>query len=706
MGPVDSLSSTVNRQSLLFEVGTEEIPARFLPGIVAQVRALTREMLGEFAIEFTDIDCYATPRRIGLTVQGLPERQSARRRTVFGPPRHVAFDDKGEPTKAAIGFANSQGVDVGSLRVERKGKGEYVVAVIEEEGVPVRELLPGMLRRTLLSIHTPKTMRWGDGELRFVRPVHWIVAVLDGEVIDVEIDGLRSGRRTRGHRFLSPGDIEIGSAEEYVDALERGFVIVDQTKRRGMIKDSLERLSRSAGGVVVEDEELLETVTFLVEYPTAFLCSFPEEYLDLPKELLITVMRDHQKYFAVQRSDGALLNRFLVIGDTRPENEDNVRRGAEKVIRARFEDARFYYEDDLKRPLADRVEELRRVVFHEALGTLYDKVQRLLRVATELWERLDPEARGRTSLERVQRAALLSKADLITGVVREFPELQGLMGKHYALRQGEDEEVAEALYEQYLPAHAGGALPGTVTGAVLSISDRLDNIAGFFSIGLKPTGSEDPFALRRQALGVVAVLRERGYALGIEDLVDIAVRQLEVEDPAGLKEEIVGFFLQRLEPLFASEGYSHDTVQAVMERAGRLPLAMVKEIMDAVEGFKREPGYNETLLAFKRVFNILRGLDSIPEGDVNQGLLSHDEERSLYLKAVEVDEDVKEGVERGAYLEALRAISGLGPLINDFFDRVLVMDKDEALRTNRLRLLATVSRVASRLLDLSKLRES
>ncbi|NOZ24558.1 MAG: glycine--tRNA ligase subunit beta [Nitrospirae bacterium] len=692
--------AALNDRSLVFEIGVEEVPARFLPGAIKQMENLCEEMLRGLSVEFSEIHAYATPRRLCLTVKGLPERQSSVREVVFGPPRNVAFDENGAPTKAAVGFARSQGVDVESLRVEKKGKGEYAVAIIEREGRPVRDLLPGILKDIAVSLRFPKSMRWGVGSFRFVRPVHWLLAVMDGEVVPFEMDGLKSGRRTFGHRFLSPGPLDLRSAGEYLRVLEDNFVIADHEKRKSEIREALVKLSTEAGGSVVEDEALLETVTFLVEYPTAVLCRFPEEYLRLPKELLVTVMRDHQKYFALEHESGALLDRFVVIGNTGRENEEAVRSGAEKVIRARFEDARFYYDDDLKRPLGDRLEDLKRVTFQERLGSLYDKVQRVRGVAGRLAE-LVPHAS-----ERIERAALLSKSDLVTGVVREFPELQGLMGKYYALHWGEDPEVAEAIYEQYLPSHAAGELPSTDTGAVLSIADRIDNVVAFFSIGFKPSGSEDPFALRRQALGIISVLINRGFPLGLEDLVQTAIEGLpDIPDTEAVKEEVLGFLIHRLEPLFASEGYAHDTVQAVIERARAIPLSRVKEIMDAVESFKREPGYNETLIALKRVFNILKGRDETLPSEVDESLFRHDAERILFEKAGKTAREVREATERFDYLGALLSIGGLRDAINDFFDNVLVMDSDERVRLNRLSLLAVVNRLASGFVDVGRLQE-
>src|SRR4030066_1729275 len=478
-----------NRHSLLLEIGTEEIPARFLPGTIQSLRDNTSTILNENSIIFSDIKVYATPRRLVLMIIGLPEIQSGRVREVFGPPKKVAFDEKGGPTEAALKFASSQGVHVESLIIKKRDKGEYVVSVVEEKGMHVKNLLPEILKRIVFSIRFPKTMRWGNGSIRFARPIHWILAIFDNDVIPFEVDGIKSDNMTYGHRFLSPAKFQIKGITSFKNLLENNSVIVDQEERKKTILEGIRRLSSSVGGMPVEDEELIETVNFLVEYPSPVLCSFQEYYLELPKELLVTVMKDHQKFFAIEDRQGRLINHFIVISNTRVENEEIVRIGAERVIKARFEDERFYFREDRKKNLNERIGELSKVIFQEKLGSLHKKTKRIVSIAAFLSERLMPLAK-----EKILRAAWLSKTDLLTGIIREFTELQGVMGKYYALHDGEDSEIAMALEEQYLPKHSGGTLPSTEIGAFLSVADKIDNIASFFCLGLIPTGSEDPFA--------------------------------------------------------------------------------------------------------------------------------------------------------------------------------------------------------------------
>jgi glycyl-tRNA synthetase beta chain len=700
---VESNGPSTISSTLLLEIGTEEIPARFLPDTIVQLEELCTQELRNSLIGFDSIRCFATPRRLSLIVKSLPERQESSISKTFGPPVKIAFDDKGNPTGAATGFARAQGVSVESLRVEKKGKGEYLVAVIEKEGRPVIELLPGILKRIIQSIHFPKSMRWGKGSLRFVRPVRWLLAIIDSQVINLELDGIKSSNKTSGHRFLKPGEREVENADEYLDILHELNVVVDQEKRREIIRNSVLKLAEQCGGKPVEDEELLRHVTYLVEYPTSVLCSFSEDYLRLPKELLITVMRDHQKYFAIQNADSNLVNRFVVISNTRKENADAVRKGAEKVIRARFEDARFYYEDDLKKPLDERIDELKGVTFHDRLGSLYDKSERIQRIATGLSQSGYFEIPGLDI--KVQRAAKLSKADLVTGVVKEFPELQGLMGRYYALHYGEDHEVASAIYEHYLPTHAGGDLPSTDTGAVLGIADRIDNIVNFFLLGLKPTGSEDPFALRRQANAIIAILLEKGYRISLGGILDIALREAAIQ-PSGtsaIEEEIHRFFRQRLENVFISEGYRHDTVQAVISRSETLPLAFLRKIMDSLDEFRKNPLFSETMRVLKRVSNILK---ETPRGVVDQALLSTEEEKNLFAETSKVIAEIKDFLESEDITSILHSISRLREPVNTFFDNVLVMDRDRAVRNNRLLLLNTINQIPSAFFDVSKLLET
>lgn len=700
-GPNSELNSSLvsRHSSLLLEIGTEEIPARFLPFGIQKLKENTESILREDYIKFSEIKTSATPRRLAMIANGIPFMQEDRVREVFGPAKKAAFDEKGNPTKAAVGFATSQGVKVESLVVKKRDRGEYVVAVIEEKGIAVKDLLPEVLKKIVLSMHFPKSMRWGNGSLRFVRPIHWVLALFDSKTITFEIDGIKSSNLTRGHRFLSPGAFQITEIPAYINLLENNYVILDHEVRKRLIIDRAKKLSAVVGGKPVEDEELLSTVTHLVEYPVPVIGSFPEEYLKLPEELLITVMKSHQKYFAVEDEDSNLINHFIVISNTREENAEAVRVGAERVIKARFEDAKFYYEDDRKRRLADRIDDLKKVTYQERLGSLYDKVKRIASIADFLGDKLIPLKK-----ERLGRASWLSKTDLITGVVREFPELQGLMGKYYAMHDGEDKEVADALVEQYLPAYSGDRLPETEVGALLSLADKIDNIASFFSIGLTPTGSEDPFALRRQALAVIAIIIERGYSITLKEVVDKAIETLaHLKGSKEGGENILLFFEQRLEPLFLSQGYTLDAIQSIISLSRTVPLKEIKGRLDAIQRFKEDIEYNDFLIAIRRVNNIIPKTE-LPA--LNPGLLSEESEEKLYEKLNVIKSDVEGLLTEHKYYDAVRVLSSLTNAINNFFDNVLVMDDREEVKLNRLALLKGVWTTASSIADFSKLAEN
>ncbi len=689
-------ASSTSTGELILEIGTEEIPARFIPILSGQLEEGFKKRLEDSLITYGSVEVKATPRRLILTVRDVAEKQQGRSSIVFGPPKKVAFSEDGTPTKAAEGFARSQGVDVSQLKVLNKGKGEYVAVEKTEEGKPSREIIPGLLKELILSLRSPKSMRWGNGTLRFVRPIHWIVAVFNGEVMGFEIDGIRSSNRSRGHLFLAPDEFEVSNIDGFYKALEEHFVVFDQERRRSIVSKALEELSGSAGGIPVEDRELLETVVYLVEYPEAVLCSFPEEYLKLPKELLITVMRDHQKYFAIQDDSGELKNSFIVISNTIKENSNAVREGAERVIKARFEDARFYYEDDLKIPLEDRLEELKGIVYQEKLGSLYDKTERIKKISLKLSEKTGADR------EKVKRAALLCKTDLVTGVVGEFPELQGFMGMHYALKAGEDPEVARALLEQYLPSHAGDRVPETLTGSTLSIADRIDNIISFFSIGLKPTGSEDPLGLRRDAISIISILKEKGFDLSISEVIDTALQETSIDTMELDKKEVLVFFNQRLESILSAEGFKHDTIEALSSLTSSLPVKDIINRAQALEEFKTKSHYTDTLTALKRVFNIIK---NHPASEVQESLLEKTEEKELYTASKHLAEKIEMLVKEGRYTEALEGIAELKGPVDRFFDNILVMDRDERIKNNRLNLLSEIKRIVLLLADLSKLKE-
>ena len=694
-------------KKLLFEIGVEEVPARFLPGAMEALAAAAKKCFDEAGVSFSGIETFATPRRIAILVSGLPEVQPDRVREIFGPPQKTAFDKDGNPTTALTGFAASLGVGPEELVAREKSQkqksGLYMAALIREKGNALKDVLPKMLREILLSLSFPKSMRWGDGSLRFVRPIRWITAIFGSDALPFEIDGVRSGDVTGGHRFLSPGFSRMKDAGSYEAHLKTCFVIASPARRREMVLEDLSRLAGSVGGRPVFNQGLLDTVINLVEYPVGMLCEFPREYLDLPEELLVTVMRDHQKYFAVRDESGRLTNYFIVIANTLKENYFVVKAGAERVIRARFEDARFYYQEDRNRSLAERFSELEKVVFHERLGSLADKVTRVRALTAWIAGAVCPESEKTLA----ERAALLSKCDLVTGVVREFPELQGIMGGCYAQNDGEPEEVAQAIIEQYLPRHAGDSLPETCPGTVLALADRLDNIVSFFHLGLAPTGSEDPFALRRQAAACVLVLIERGFELTISGLVGKAAGLLGQN--GDLKTQVISFFESRLPQIFEAKGLvESDITEALMPLAARLPIKELIERGGILRLMRQLPDWGPFLLAIKRVKNILPRdkKQKLPPADL--GLLVEPAEKELAHGLFALEASVREKQKtkipaRNFFESSLREFFAFTTAINAFFDAVLVMDKDPRIRQNRLSLLSGIWDLASEFCDFSKL---
>ncbi len=680
---------------LLLEIGTEEIPARFIPAAIADLRNIATSVLDEYRIGHRDARSYGTPRRLVLIVNAVAPMQSDIVKEVFGPSKKVAFDDQGNATKAVTGFAASLGLSVSDLVVKTKGKGEYMAAVISEKGMETKAVLPGILKKIVLALRFPKSMRWGNRNLLFVRPIHWLVTLYGSETIALDIDGIRSGNLTRGHRFLSPASFQIKDISSFINLLENNFVLLDQKERQEKIRSEIVALAVQSGGQPVLDEELLGLVNYLVEYPVPVLCGFEPDYLKLPKELLVTVMKDHQKYFGIQDDKGNLMNQFIVVSNTLAENGGTVRTGAERVIKARFDDARFYYHEDMKKPLIERVDDLRKVTFHDQLGNLYEKTERIVSMGSFLAEKLIPDL-----TDKVVRAARLSKTDLITGVVREFPELQGIMGKYYAAYDKERDGIPEALEEQYLPKSFGGRMPESDLGALLSLSDKIDNIASFFSIGLMPTGSEDPFALRRQAIGIVTIITDRGYGATFKEIFEKALQNVPVRAAGDIFTEILDFMIQRVEFVMASRGYAQDIVKSVVPLMPSCPLKTIASRIAAIQSFKQAEIFASFLLAMKRVNNIIPKTGLPP---LREDLLMQEEERALYGALVLLREKIAPLLAQENYLDGLMKLSEITQAINNFFDKILVMDKREDIKSNRLTLLKEIWTTASLFADFSKL---
>lgn len=692
------MQETGDKASFLLEIGTEDLPARFLQPAVKQLRENTETILKEYNIGFSDVNTYCTPRRLTVIVEGVPFMQEDRLKEVFGPPKRAAFNKDGNPTKAAIGFAQSHGINVNDLLIKKRDKGEYVIAVIHEKGLSVKDMLPDVLTKIIFSLHFTKSMRWGNSTIRFLRPIRWLMAIFNTEPVNFEIDGIKSSNITRGHRFLSPAFFKVTEISSYKKLLFNNCVVVDQEERKKIVTEKVDKLLATNGEKPVFDEELLDTVVNLVEYPAPVLGSFPVEYSGLPKELLITVMKGHQKYFAVENTEGLLTNHFVVVSNTSEKNSETVKIWAERVIKARFEDARFYFEEDKKKPLSDRIDELKRVTFQEKLGSLYDKTERLVSMSSFFAEKILPSEKN-----RLNRAAWLAKTDLLTGVVREFPELQGTIGKHYALNGGEDLRIATALEEQYLPAHSGGRLPQTEIGSLLSIADKIDNIAAFFSIGFTPTGSEDPFALRRQALGIIAILLNRGHSIIIKELVEKSLENIKnLKDFRETEKNMLQFLKSRIETVFSDQGYSPDLVQSIISLSLHVYLSDIKERLDAIQEFKNHKRYNNFLIAVKRINNIL---PKETVSDLKPELMIEDPEKQLKDTIDFVKSRLSELLKDRDYYKAMDLLTSLTDPINSFFDNVLVMDKNEDIKQNRISLLSDVWKTISTIADFSKLSE-
>jgi len=682
---------------LFLEIGTEEIPAGFVPKAVTDMERLIRKELETARIEFGAIKTFATPRRLAIAVADVAGQQPDMEIKAMGPAKKVAFDADGNPTKAGAGFARGQGVEASELKIVETEKGEYVMVEKEEKGRPTTELLPEILPRLIGNIPFKKSMRWKDLDIRFARPMHWIVALYDGKVVPFSFGNLESGNSSRGHRFMAPQEMAVTGAADYEQKCEQQFVTADAAKRKAAIAAGIVEAAKSVGGSLNEDAGLLEEVTYLVEDPTPLVGSFEEEYLQLPRELLITSMREHQRYFTVVDKDGKLMPHFITISNTRAEDPQVVVKGNERVIRARLSDAMFFWKEDQKVKLETRLEALKGVVYQQKLGTSYEKVMRFKQLATDLAKQLDPSV-----AELTERAALLSKCDLETGMVYEFPELQGIMGREYSRIEGEDERVAIAIHEHYLPIEAGGTLPSDNVGAFVSIADKIDSICGCFGVGLIPTGSADPFALRRSAIGVLNIILDRGFDISIPALVDSALDLLKEKLTRPIEEvrqDVVEFIRLRLFNMLTGQGYANDLVDSVLSASFDQPHDAMARIA-ALAKLKEQGEFAPLAATFKRVANIIKGGVEIV---VDPALLEEESERNLHEVFSQVGDKVEAARQAGDYVTALQTIVPLRQHVDAFFDGVMVMAEDEKLKNNRLALLTAIARLFEDIADFTKI---
>jgi len=688
-------------RQLLVELGTEEIPARFMPDILAQLQAKTDRLLNDHRLSHGEIKVWGTPRRLALAVDAVAEKQAEQRQEIKGPALKASYDQEGRPTRALTGFASGQGVDPSTLIQKELPGGTYLFAVKEQPGLPSLEVLPELLPELVRSLTFAKSMRWGSQEFKFVRPLRWIITLLDNQVVPWQIAGVSSGRQTRGHRFLSTGQITIDNAdaESYRERLAAAYVVVDQEQRREMVRRQVADLARDLGGQSRPDPELLEEVTDLIEYPTALAGKFKDEYLKLPPEVLITPMREHQRYFPVYSPDGGLLPFFITVKNGTAAHLDLVRQGNERVLEARLADAKFFWDEDLKETLDSKVLRLKSVVFQENLGNMYDKVQRLKQLGVEFLKEIKITADPAV----VDRAAHLLKADLVTNMVYEFPELQGLMGAYYSREQGEAAEVSEAIREHYLPRFAGDQLPQSGAGTLLAVADKIDSLVGYFALGIQPSGSQDPYALRRQALGVLYILIDGRRPASLENLCRAAYRTYRDVDFKLSETETVAnllkFFRLRLESLLQERGYRYDLVAAVTEAAAVNPLDATLRI-EALKDFQATPTFEQLLTAFNRVSNLAKNQPGL---EFEEGLLSEPAEQRLWQEFRRVQSLARPLLETRDYRGVLEQISTLRPAVDTFFEEIMVMVEDHQVRNNRLALLQLISGYVTSVADLTKL---
>lgn len=712
-------------EKLLFEIGTEEIPAKFMPGILKQLKELAAAKMQELRIPFEDITVYGTPRRMAFIAEGVAETQADVVVEAKGPSVKIAYVS-GAPSKAAQGFARGQGVDVKDLVV----RDNYVYAVKHLAGQPVVELLPGLLMDILTSLSFPKTMRWADYEFRFVRPIRWMVALFGDQIIPVEICGVKSGKFSMGHRFMQQslkaaaesqgllsaalskvgnkvysalagvkGAVEIPSAGDYKKVMYDNFVMVDQDERRALILQQIKDLAAQNGGEAEINEDLLEEVNYLVEWPTALCGKFEEKFLSLPKECIITPMREHQRYFPVLDEDGNLLNKFITVRNGGSEHLDIVTHGNERVLRARLSDAEFFFNEDRAIKLEDRLEKLKTVSFQEGLGNMYDKSERLVKMTEMLRFAINTPV----DEEELRRCALLCKTDLVTGMVIEFTELQGVMGREYALLDGEKPEVATGIFEHYLPRFAGDALPATTIGRIVGIGDKLDNICATFSRGLAPTGSQDPYALRRQALGVINILLDANYHISLAKIIAGTLYLLDIkpEETGKLVPQIMEFFKQRLRNLLMDQGIRYDVIDAVFadkRNDDMVDLAVrCKALAAYVEAGNAEPLVQVSV----RVSNLCKKIEK--EVAISGALFKDESENKLHEVVAAVSKEIIPEIVLYDYAAVLKAGEKVIEPVNTFFDNVMVMDEDENVKNNRLAMLEEVRGIVNAVGDLSLL---
>ena len=687
-------------KDFLLEIGTEEIPSDYLENGLKEIKRLAETYLKDNRIPYNgELQTYGTPRRLILIVKDLANKQEDVTKEVTGPPKKAAYDSKGNPTKAAFGFAQKQGVSVDDLAYIETPKGEYLYIKANVPGKPTKDILSEFLPKLITEIPWPKSMRWGQIGVSFVRPIHWILVLFGDEVIPFNIADIQAGHQTRGHRFMSPKTIKIKSLKDYLQKIKAASVIIDQKERQNLVKQDVLEKAETISGKAMIDPELLVTAANLVEYPTAICGSFDSAFLSLPDPVLVTAMKKHQKYFAVQGPDNKLMPHFVAISNTKPRDESVVRKGYERVLNARLSDADFFFKEDRKRKLEDRLEDLKGVIYQAELGTSFAKVDRFTRLAQYLGETIAPDM-----LDNIKLAAKLCKCDLITEMVTEFPSLQGIMGREYALLDGHPEEVCQSIFEHYLPLRAGDTLPSSTIGTVVGLADRMDTIAGCFAIKLEPTGAADPFALRRHALAIIRMLEKNQWDISLKHFIhkalEIVHEQVDFNQDQVLN-NILSFFKERYKQMMLRSDYQSDLIEAIISAE----FDQIHNLGHRIEQLKtfasESEGFQPLAITFKRISNILKNQKALQH--VDPKLLKEPCESALWDTYESIKDNVYQLMEKKQYLEALNLITTLRQPVDDFFDGVEILVKDQPkLKNNRMGILQALSELFLKLADLSK----
>lgn len=700
-------------EKLIFEIGTEEIPARFLPSSIKQIEEIASEQFQTLSLAYDEIKVFATPRRLTLCVEGLAEKQADSLVESKGPAVKAAYDADGNPTKALMGFCKGQGIETDAVGTKEINGVSYIYIQKHIVGKETIAVLPEVFKTIITKLYFPKPMRWGYGDFRFARPIHWLTAVFGKQIVPFEFEGVVAGNITRGHRVLGSSEIVLAAADDYEAALEKNFVIADQAKRRDMIKEQINNVAAEIGGQVADDAELLEEVTFILEYPTALVGNFDEKYLDIPKELVITPMREHQRYFPVYNADGGLLPKFITVRNGDAYGLDIVAAGNEKVLRARLADAEFFWKEDLQNPLEGNNDRLKAIVFHEKIGSVYEKVERIQKLSAFIAEKLEYDEKQKA---QTAEAASLCKADLVTKAVYEFTELQGIMGEYYALAENRDAQVAQALREHYMPVNAGGELPETACGTAVALADKLDSLCCFFAMDMIPSGSQDPYALRRAAAGFVRIIIENGLKLPLLpcyeyafSLVAEAAPDLQFDSKVAA-DKLLQFMKQRLEKCLQDEGMAYDVINAVfaVESDDFTDISLRAK---AIAQFRQDDNFAALLAGFRRAANLLKNAVAKKEIEANaqilfnEAVLKEDEEKALVVAIDSVEGDISQAIADKDYMQALKLAGDLRGAIDNFFNGIMVMCDDRELKLNRLAILQGIIALTAGIGDLACLVE-